>query len=208
MGMRIADQVEQSPAPTGAQDHDAHLLQRVARGDRGALATLYERHHRPLFTFLLQHTRDHGLAEELLQDTFVAVWRGAAGFDAQFREGTASVRAWLTGIARRQSHNTLRRLRLPLADISALDDMAAPDPEPEAWTLTLSTRDELLDAFERLPLHYREIAVLALVQDYSYAEMAAILDVPLGTVKSRLAAAKSLLRTLLAPGKEERDGSR
>ncbi len=208
MGMRIAEQVEQSPAPTVEQDDDAQLLQHIARHDRGALATLYERHHRPLFTFLLQHTRDRGLAEELLQDTFVAVWRGAAGFDERFRDETASVRAWLTGIARRQAHNTLRRLRLPQADVSALEELAAPDPEPEAWTLTLSTRDELLDAFERLPLHYREIAVLALVQDYSYSEMAAILDVPLGTVKSRLAAAKRQLRALLAPEKEDSDGSR
>lgn len=200
--------MEQSPAPAVAQDGDAQLVQRIARRDRGALATLYERHYRSLFTFLLQHTRDQGLAEELLQDTFVAVWRGADSFDAQFRDGMTSVRSWLTGIARRQAHNTLRRLRLPLVDVSALEEMAAPDPEPEAWTLTLSTRDELLDAFERLPLHYREIAVLALVQDYSYAEMAAILDIPLGTVKSRLAAAKRQLRMLLAPGKEECDGSR
>lgn len=205
--MRIADQVDHSLAPIAVED-DAQLLQRIARQDRGALATLYERHHRPLFIFLLQHTRDHGLAEELLQDTFVAVWRGADGFDERFRDGASTARAWLTGIARRQAHNTLRRLRLPLADASALEELAAPDPEPETWTLTMSTRDELLDAFERLPLRYREIAVLALVQDYSYAEMAEILDVPLGTVKSRLAAAKRHLRTLLAPGKEDCDGSR
>lgn len=203
--MRIADQVDHSPAPTPTDD-DAQLLRRIARGDRGALATLYERHHRLLYAYLLQHTRDHGLAEELLQDTFVAVWRSAESFDERFRDETTSARAWLTGIARRQAHNTLRRLRLPLADVSALDELAAPDPEPETWTLTMCARGELLDAFERLPLHYREIAVLALVQDYSYAEMAEILDVPLGTVKSRLAAAKRLLRALLTPGKEDRDG--
>lgn len=203
--MRVADQVDQSPEPTSVEDSDAQLLRRIAHADRGALAALYERHHRLLFTFLLQHTRDHGLAEELLQDTFVAVWRGADGFDECFRDRVTSARAWLTGIARRQAHNSMRRLRLPLADVSALVDVAAPDPEPEAWTLTMVARDELLSAFERLPLHYREIAVLALVQDYSYAEMAQILDVPLGTVKSRLAAAKRLLRTQLAPGKEESD---
>lgn len=206
--MSIANQVNQLAAPTAAHDDDALLLRRIAHADRGALTTLYERHHRPLFIFLLQHARDHGLAEELLQDTFVAVWRNADTFDERFREGGTSARAWLMGIARRQAHNALRRLRLPLADVSALEEVVAPDPEPEAWTLTMFARGELLDAFERLPLHYREIAVLALVQEYSYAEMAEILDVPLGTVKSRLAAAKRMLRTLLAPGKEESDGSR
>lgn len=206
--MRIVDQVNHSPAPIAAEDTDAQLLRRITHGDRGALATLYERYHRSLFTFLLQHTRDRGLAEELLQDTFVTVWRSADTFDERFRDGVTSARAWLTGIARRQAHNSLRRLRLPRADVSALEEVAAPDPEPEAWTLTMSTRGELLDAFERLPLHYREIAVLALVQEYSYTEMAEILDVPLGTVKSRLAAAKRLLRTLLTPGKEDSDGSR
>ena len=205
--MRIADQVDLSAADMATED-DAKLLRCIASGDRSALATLYERYHRPLFTYLLQHAGDRGLAEELLQDTFVAVWRGADGFDEHFRDGSGSVRAWLTGIARRQAHNALRRLRIPLADAAALEEVAAPDPEPEAWTLSMFARGELIAAFERLPLLYREIALLALVQDYSYAEMAQILDVPLGTVKSRLAGAKRLLRTLLAPGKEENDERR
>ena len=130
-------------------------------------------------------TPDHGLAEEILQDTLVAVWKSAQSF-----EGRSSVRTWLIGIARRQAHNTLRQRRLPLADETEMEGLVATDPEPEAWTLASFARDELAAAFRQLaPLH-REVLLLTFVQELSYHETATILEVPVGTVKSRLSNAR------------------
>jgi RNA polymerase sigma-70 factor (ECF subfamily) len=176
---------------------DAEIVQRVARGDRQALAELYGRYQRPLFQYLLQLTPDYGLAEEMLQDTLVAVWKSARSF-----EGRSSVLTWLIGIARRQAHNTLRRHKLPVVDESALLELPATDPDPEEFTLASIERDELVAAFRQLAPVHREILTLTFVQEFSYQEMALALGVPLGTVKSRLSHAKKALRVLLESREE------
>ena len=171
---------------------DAQLIRRIGRGDRQALSELYARHQRVLFAYLLQLTPDYGLAEELLQDTLVAVWKSAHSF-----EGRSSVLTWLIGIARRQAHNTLRQRHIMLADLSEVENMAAPDLEPEEVALAGVARAELTDAFRQLAPVYREVLLLTFVQEMSYQETATILDVPLGTVKSRLSNARRALRALL-----------
>jgi len=173
-------------------DPDRQLLDRIARGDRTALAELYTRYQAPLFRYLVQLIGDHGLAEEVLQDTLVAVWRSAAGF-----EGRSTVQTWLIGIARRQAHNTLRRRSLPLADESELDVVSASEPEPESAALASAEREELAAAIRCLAPVHREVLVLAFVNGLSYREMATTLGVPEGTIKSRLNNAKRALRTLL-----------
>lgn len=178
---------------------DGKMVQRVAQGDRQALAELYARYQRPLFQYLLQLTPDYGLAEEMLQDTLVAVWKSAHSF-----EGRSSVLTWLIGIARRQAHNTLRRHKLPFVDGSELLALPASDPEPEEFTLASIERDELVAAFHQLAPMHREILALTFVQELSYQETAQVLGVPLGTVKSRLSNAKKSLRTLL----ESREGTK
>ncbi len=176
---------------------ERQVIRRIAIGDRDALAELYACYQRTLFNYLLQLTPDRGLAEEILQDTLVAVWKSAQSF-----EGRSSVRTWLIGIARRQAHNTLRQRRLPLADETEMEGLVATDPEPEAWTLASFARDELAAAFRQLaPLH-REVLVLTFVQELSYQETATILEVPVGTVKSRLSNARRALRAQL-DGREE-----
>src|SRR5262245_11606512 len=87
------------PAPVA----DEVLLGRVAGGDPAALAALYSRYRVRLFGFLERYARDRMLAEEILQDTLLAVWRSA-----HLYAGRSSVRTWLFGIARRQAHNRLR----------------------------------------------------------------------------------------------------
>ena len=176
---------------------ERQVIRRIAIGDRDALAELYACYQRTLFNYLLQLTPDRGLAEEILQDTLVAVWKSAQSF-----EGRSSVRTWLIGIARRQAHNTLRQRRLPLADETEMEGLVATDPEPEAWTLASFARAELAAAFRQLaPLH-REVLVLTFVQELSYQETATILEVPVGTVKSRLSNARRALRAQL-DGREE-----
>ena|SRR5579872_597447 len=171
---------------------DVQLIARIGGGDRQALSELYARYQRVLFAYLLQLTPDYGLAEELLQDTLVAVWKSAHSF-----EGRSSVLTWLIGIARRQAHNTLRQRRIPLADLSEVECMPATDLEPEEVVLIGVARAELTEVFRRLAPFHREVLLLTFVQELSYQETATILDVPVGTVKSRLSNARRALRALL-----------
>jgi RNA polymerase sigma factor (sigma-70 family) len=178
-------------------DEDTQLVKRIVAGDRHALSELYGRYQRSLFNYLLQLTPDYGLAEELLRDTLVAAWKSARTF-----EGRSSVQTWLIGIARRQAHNTLRQRKLPLADESELEGLTATDPEPEDRMLASVVRDELVVAFKQLAPVHREVLVLILVEELSYQEAAEILAIPIGTVKSRLSNARSILRTLLTTREE------
>ena len=171
---------------------DADLLARIAGGNRTALADLYQRHQRPLFRYLCQLTPDRGLAEEILQDTLVAAWRGAGGF-----EGRSAVRTWLFAIARRQAHDAFRRRGLPMADDDALNAIEDPNPGPEQQALQQDDAEELMRAIAQLALIHREVLVLNFVDGLTYEEMALVAGVPLGTVKSRLSNAKRALREVL-----------
>jgi RNA polymerase sigma factor (sigma-70 family) len=173
-------------------DDDKQLVKRIGAGDRQALSELYARYQRLLFNYLLQLTPDYGLAEELLQDTLVAIWKSACSF-----EGRSSVQTWLIGVARRQAHNTLRQHKISLVNESELEGLAAVGPELEDFMLASIARDELVEAFKQLGVVHREVLVLTLVQELSYEETATALNVPVGTVKSRLSNAKRLLRALL-----------
>ncbi|MBI3971821.1 MAG: sigma-70 family RNA polymerase sigma factor [Chloroflexi bacterium] len=173
-------------------DPEALLLQRIAQGDRHALADLYARYQRPLFHYVVQLASDQGVAEEILQDTFLAVWKSAGSY-----QGRSTVRTWLIGIARRQAHNALRRSALPLAGEAELAGVEAPDPEPEAAALAAADREVLAAAMAKLSPVHREILILTFVHGLSYPELAEVLAVPAGTVKSRLSNAKQALRKLL-----------
>ena len=176
---------------------DVQTIKRIAAGDRPALAELYVRSRQALFRYLLQLTPDHGLAEELLQDTLVAVWQSAKRF-----EGRSSVQTWLLGIARRQAYNTLRQRGLPLADPAELEALPASDLEPEASALAGAAREALVAAFAQLAPVHREALVLTFVNELSQQQVAQVLGVPVGAVKSRLSAARRALRALL----ETREG--
>jgi len=178
---------------------EGEIVARIADGERQALDTLYQRYAQPLFGYLLTLTADRGLAEEILQDTFVAAWRAAARF-----EGRASVKTWLFGIARRQAHNSLRRRNLTLTDDTTLEQAPSDEPEPEEAVLRDADRQALSEAIMRLRPVHREVLLLAFVHELSYAEMANLLDVPLGTIRSRLSNARRLLREILKTAETER----
>jgi RNA polymerase sigma factor (sigma-70 family) len=187
---------EGMPLPRGGgsdSESDEVLLRRVGRGEADALTLLYRRHADGLFWFLLRLASDRMLAEEILQDTLLAVWRGADSF-----AGRAKVRTWLYGIARRQAHNRLRVVRPSEA---ALEDVAEPvttEPGPEELVLAGLERDRVLAAVDRLSLVHREVMVLMFVAEMPQAEIAAVIGVPVGTVKSRLHHARSALVRSLA----------
>lgn len=202
----VARQVTAMSEPSPRSDparadalEDRDLIDRIAGGDRDALARLYARYGGPLFAYLVRIVDDRAVAEEVLQDTLVAVWKSAGTF-----EGRSSVLTWLVGIARRQAYNSGRRRSLPRADVTELETVAASDPEPEDAALASASRDEIARALTRLsPLH-REAIVLAFVHGLSYEEMARAIGVPIGTIKSRLSNAKAALRAMLDHQEVER----
>lgn len=151
----------------------------------GQLETLYRRDGAGLLAYLRRRVRDPELAEDLLHETFVQ-----AGRRAERLTSATSPRAWLFGIARRIAMATLRRRRsnAPLVVEPAAADTAE---DPRLETMRAAIAD--------LPEPYRETLELRLRCDLSYEEIAAVLEIPVGTVRSRLHAAVQRLRTALVP---------
>jgi len=168
---------------------DAALLRRVADGDRDALGVLYRRHAHVVLAQIRLAVGEPGLSEEILQDTMLAVWRGASSF-----RGVSQVRSWIIAIALRQARDRRRRRRVAVvADESVLSGQAAADPGPEAQVLERAELAVVAQAIRSLSPVHREVLGLVFGADLTLADAAAVLGVPVGTVKSRLAAARAAL---------------
>lgn len=195
------------PCVSDTDAEDTCLLGRLAAGDHDALATLYHRHGAALLSYLRRFLDQPEIAEEVLQDAFVSAWRGAAGFAHR-----STVRAWLLGIARRQMLNRLRRDRavppaMALADEQLASDLAGVTvDDPAVLAQARFDQEEVAAALRAMRPLDREVLGLLLVEQLSYAEMAAVLDVPLGTVRSRLSNARHRLAERLCAIRSEYDG--
>lgn len=169
------------------------LLAAVGQGDDGALRVLYDRHAAGMLRLIRRLTSDRGMAEEILQEAWLAVWRSARSYRAE-----ASARSWLLGVTRRQAHNRLRVSRPELLDLDQAAEPADGGPAVEDVVLAGLRTEELTAAVRALPPHLQEVLVLVLVDELSYPEVAAVLRIPLGTVKSRMAAARRRLAEAFA----------
>ncbi|WP_433041887.1 RNA polymerase sigma factor [Dactylosporangium sp. CS-033363] len=169
---------------------DDELLRQVARGDAAALAQLYERHAGPLYGYLHRLAGDRMTAEEILQDTMLAVWRSAGAY-----EGRSKATTWLFGVARRQAHNRLRDRADPVA--AELPDDADRGPGPEELAIAAAGGTPVAAAIDRLPGHHRDVIALVFVAGLPLADVAEVLGIPLGTVKSRLHHARAALAAAL-----------
>jgi RNA polymerase sigma factor (sigma-70 family) len=184
------------PADTARVD-DEQLLDRIAGGAADALTELYRRHATGLFGFLLRLCGDRGTAEEVLQDTLLAVWRSAAGYQRR-----AAPRTWLYGVARRQAHNRLRAARPDQVSWDGLPEPADAAPGPEQAALSRAEAAEIGRALATLPVAHREVLVLTFLNDLPQPEVAEVLGIPVGTVKSRLHHARRALAQALTTGQE------
>ncbi len=170
----------------------------VAQGDAGAVRELYERHAPAMLRLLRRLTPSAQTAEELLQEAWIAVWQSAGSFRAD-----ASVRAWLLGVTRRQAHNRLRRGTVVEVDLDAAERVADQAVDVENEALAAASHEKIMGAIDALPDHLREVVMLALVEELPYRDIAAIVDVPIGTVKSRISHARArLCRSLAEQGIE------
>jgi RNA polymerase sigma-70 factor (ECF subfamily) len=172
---------------------DDVLLERVAGGDAAALAALYRRYGSRLFGFLQRYAGDRMVAEEILQDTLLAVWRSAPRY-----AGRSGVRTWLFGIARRQAHNRLRVQEPPKLPLDGVAGWADPAPGPAEWAIANAQGAAIAEAFGALAPQQREVLALAFAGRMPHGEIAEVLGVPVGTVKSRLHHARAALARSLA----------
>ena len=176
---------------------DRALLEQVRRGDERAFSRLYTRHQPAIYRYAM-HMCGAAAADDVVQDTFVALLRRPAKYDAS----RGPLVSYLFGIAR---HHVLKRLAIerPLDSLDEADvDAAAGSAADNVTPLDAASRAELVaqvrDAIRTLPPAYREVVVLCELQDMDYAAAAAIMQCPIGTVRSRLHRAKAMLTTKLA----------
>ena len=171
---------------------DAGLLRRIGQGDEDAMASFYRAHGRVVFAQALLVTGERVLAEEIVQDAMLAVWRGAGSF-----RGESSVRSWVIAIARRQTRDRLRGRRLRVVDDANLADQPGSGPGPEVTALDRAELAEVTGAIRELASPHREVLGLAFGSGLSLPEVAGVLEIPVGTVKSRLTAARTALNRIL-----------
>ena len=183
---------------------DEALVALVARGDETALGALYDRVGRVAYGIAYRILRDERLAEDAVQEGFLAVWRAAAAF----RPERAKASTWIVTLVHRRAVDIVRReerRRAEPLDVAERPD--APDPagsaEDAAWLGF--ERDRIHAALRSLPDAQREALELAYYGGYSQTEVAERLGVPLGTIKSRMFAGLARLRELL--GEAESEGS-
>jgi RNA polymerase sigma-70 factor (ECF subfamily) len=164
---------------------DRRLLTRVARGDEGSLRVFYDRFAERVLRYAYTLLHNRHLAEDVVQETMVAVWNGAVRFG-----GRSKVSTWVFGIARHRALDLLRREtrgeRVP--DVA----LTLPDPAP-----AVERREHVLSALSSLPEDQREVVFLTFYEGLSYKEIAATLAIPEGTVKSRMYHAKRKLAEAL-----------
>ncbi len=164
---------------------DEDLLTLVERGDADAFEVIYERHSRVAFSLAFRLLGDRPSAEDLVQDAFLAVWRGAASYSS----ARGSVRNWLLSILHNRGVDRLRTLAAMNRRQEALEqvELRRPD-EPDAAALGIgqalagTVREEL----STLPGEQFEVLKLAYYGGFTHQEIAEMLELPLGTVKSRM----------------------
>ena len=186
-----------SGAHTATLDDDRATVSRMAGGDSSALAALYDRHARAIYSLALRILADAAEAEDVVQDVFTQAWRQATRYDAT----RAPVAGWLMIMTRARSLDRLRRRRARIATTEM--DPAAPHPkdpdaDQEMLAITAEQADRLRGALRDLPDGQRAAIELAYYEGLSQSDIAARLQQPLGTVKTRIRTGLLRLRDALA----------
>jgi len=177
---------------------DRMLLGRVGGGDATALEELYRRYSKPVGAFLYRMSWDRELAEDCLQEAFLRVWRSARNF-----RGESKVATWIFQIAKNHWLNVREKQsrhagKLEAAGAARAEALEAP-PEPLQAIASRELGAKVRAAVDDLDESHRMVFVLAHYEGMRYREIGEVLGVPVGTVKSRMAASERKLRSALAP---------
>jgi len=190
------------PSEPDQQLADIALLERITASDQHALAELYDRHSRLLFTLIVRIVRDRAEAEEILQEVFLAVWRKAASYNAAL----GSPVGWLVRLARNRAIDHFRssgvRARIH-------ESVEAPHGEdnPEEAASRNQERGRVRSALDTLPDEQRALIEQAYFRGMTHSELAVAFILPLGTVKTRVRAGMQALRQQLGIGVAPQDAN-
>ncbi|MFI5845768.1 RNA polymerase sigma factor [Catenuloplanes sp. NPDC051500] len=177
-------------------DNEAYLLRRIARADLAAFEELYRRTSPWLFMRLRRRCSDEGLVAEVLQDTYLTVWRAAGSF-AAVRDGDSGAVGWLWTIAARRLVDALRRqARRRETPAETMPVHAVPGAEDEALAGTVG--DEIGAALADLAPELRAVLRAMVLDGLTVKETSVLLGLPEGTVKSRARRARAALREALS----------
>jgi len=183
-------------------DDDRVAVDRMARGDSSALADLYDRHARAVYSLAIRILADAAEAEDVVQDVFTQAWRQASRYDAT----RAPVVGWLMIMTRARALDRLRRRRSRI--VATEMDASTPhprDPEQsqEALTITAEQAARVRGALVALPDGQRMAIELAYFEGLSQSDIAERLQQPLGTIKTRIRSGLLKLREALAGGQDK-----
>lgn len=180
---------------------DEALVAQVARGDEDALAELYDRVGRIAYGLAVRVLRDERLAEDAVQEGFLAVWRSAAAFRAE----RAKASTWILTLVHRRAVDLVRREERrrtePLGEESPVGGQESESTDEAVWLRF--ERERVQGALRQLPDVQREALELAYYGGFSQSELAKRLGVPLGTIKSRMFSGLARLREILDESKQE-----
>jgi RNA polymerase sigma-70 factor, ECF subfamily len=178
--------------PTPPVQAETALIEKARNGDRTAYGELVRQHHQGVINVVYRMCGDEQLAEDAAQDAFIQAWLNLA----KFQTGT-SLRNWLYRIAVNAAIDSLRSA--PKTPFDEFENLSLPDPQagPESALLQKERTQAVQQAISSLPEASRAVLVLREYGDLSYQEIAAALDIPLGTVMSRLNYARDKLKQTL-----------
>ncbi len=181
---------------------DADLLVRLASGESDALAQIYDRYHRQVFSLALRILGDHVLAEDTTQEVFLALWRDPSKFDP----AKGRFASWLLSLAHHRSVDGVRReesQRRRRDRLAELEPPAQLGEDPADKALERVVGADVRSALSELPAVQREALTLAYFGGYTQREVAALTGAPLGTVKTRMLAGMRGLRQVLGTAPSE-----
>jgi RNA polymerase sigma-70 factor (ECF subfamily) len=163
---------------------DEDLISLVEAADAEAFATLYDRHSRAAFSLAYRMMGERQASEDLTQDAFLKVWRGASSYRAE----RGSVRTWILSIVHNRGIDQIRSQASRRSTQEKIEASAPRSQPSEAFAETLrnSQRDQVREALDTLPPEQLKILELAYFSGYTHVEISDLLGLPLGTVKGRM----------------------
>lgn len=179
-------------ALNNSAETESSLVRLAQMGDRNAFGELVRRHYGPVVNVVYRLCGDIGLAEDMAQETFLRAWMKLATYRPEFR-----LRNWLYRIAMNASVDALRRRREETVDEQILDELPGQAASPETVLMEKEQAALVQQALKSLPEVSRSVLVLREYGDLTYQEIAQVLNIPIGTVMSRLNSARALLRETL-----------
>jgi RNA polymerase sigma-70 factor (ECF subfamily) len=175
---------------------DEELMQLVYRGNAAAFEVIYDRHADAAFSLAFRMCRQRALAEDVVQEAFLSLWRSGARYD----RNRGSVRTWTLGIVHNRAIDALRRKTVRDRGLTTEEGIEERIPARERTELEFARRDEareIREALGQLPQEQSRVIELAYFGGLTHVEIASMLEVPIGTIKGRMRLGLSKMRMTL-----------